>query len=60
MQFWIVPLKDDRKDSFAATPPLESLRFVLSDAVTGWERKQLTSIDVRRAYFHQFISGDLY
>ena len=52
--------KDNRKDLFAATPPLESLRFLLSDAVTGWERKRLMFIDVSRAYFYAKARRDVY
>ena len=55
-------LKRDRcMDLFAATPPLEALKLLLSRAVTegvGYSRGQrkqgmkIVFIDVRRAYFH--------
>ena len=53
--------KDNREDLFAATPPLEALKVLLSMAVTegigyhGNNKKggnKLEFIDVRRAYFH--------
>ena len=50
---------DKREDLFAATPPLESLRFLLSDAVTGWNRKRIMFIDVSRAYFYAKARRDV-
>jgi hypothetical protein len=53
--------RDNREDLFAATPPLEALKLLLSMAVTegigdsGVNKKdgnKLEFIDVRRAYFH--------
>ena len=52
--------RDKREDLFAATPPLESLRFLLSDAVTGWNRKNIMFIDVSRAYFYAKARRDVY
>ena len=46
---------DDRPDLFAATPPLESLRYILSlCASTQGTRKphRVLSVDVKRAYFY--------
>ena len=52
---------DKREDLFAATPPLEAMKLLLSLAVTegiGYKLgnkkggKKLDFIDVRRAYFH--------
>ncbi len=52
---------DKRQDLFAATPPIEAVKMLLSMAVTegiGYQRnkwksgKKLDFIDVRRAYFH--------
>ena len=54
-----------RDDSlYAATPPLEALRLVLSDAAT-WtgtnrERKAIMINDVRRAYFYARATRDIY
>ena len=55
--------KDD--DLYAATPPLEALRWVLSVAGT-WargrsrERRSVMINDVRRAYFYAHIQRDVY
>ena len=46
---------DERPDLFAATPPLESLRYVLSlCASTQWNNRphRILSVDVKRAYFY--------
>ena len=55
--------KDDTL--YAATPPLEALRMVLSDAATwvkgkGKARKHVMVNDVRRAYFYAKASRDIY
>lgn len=50
---------DNRMDLFAATPPLESLKFILSDATTGWDRKSLSFVDVSRAYFYAKARRDV-
>ncbi len=45
---------DVRADLFAATPPLEAIRLVLSHASTatpGRERRRIMANDVKRAYF---------
>ena len=42
---------DHRPDLFAATPPLESLRYVLSVCASARSHRIL-SIDVKRAYFY--------
>ena len=51
-----------RDDMFAATPPLEALRLVLS--ILASTRKQqhwkLDSIDIKRAYFHAKEQRDMY
>ena len=53
--------KDNRDDLFAATPPLEALKILLSLAMTegygyqqGTEKqgKKREFIDIRRAFFH--------
>ena len=42
---------DDRPDLFAATPPLESLKYVLS-LCASTRSHRILSIDVKRAYFY--------
>ena len=58
---YYVPNKtDNRTDLFAATPPLEALKLLISMCMMegiGWnqgedKRMTLDFIDVRRAYFH--------
>ena len=55
-----------RDDSlYAATPPIEALRLVLSDAATmdpkePRKRKEVMINDVRRAYFYAKTTRDLY
>ena len=59
---------DKRLDLFAATPPLEALKMLLSLAMTegiGWkkeweERMKIEFIDIRRAYFHAEATRDVY
>ena len=44
---------DDRPELFAATPPTEAMRIILSEAATmGKEEKVIMINDVRRAYFY--------
>ena len=46
---------DDRPDLFAATPPLESLRYVLSlcaSSQSGPNPHRILTVDVKRAYFY--------
>ena len=46
---------DERPDLFAATPPLESLKYVLSLCASteeGPEPHRILSVDVKRAYFY--------
>ena len=46
---------DERPDLFAATPPLESLRYVLSLCAStqeGPNPHRVLSVDVKRAYFY--------
>ena len=45
----------DRPDLFAATPPLESLKYIISLCATSQRRQRphrILSIDVSRAYFY--------
>jgi len=55
----------ERDDSlYASTPPLESLRVILSWAATfrkdGGERREVMINDVRRAYFYAKCQRDVY
>ena len=46
---------DERPDLFAATPPLESLRYIVSKCAThqsGSKRYCMLSSDIKRAYFY--------
>jgi hypothetical protein len=61
--------RDKRDDLFAATPPLEAIKMLLSLAVTegvGYTRNneragmKLEFIDVKRAYFHAPAKRDVY
>ena len=60
---------DKREDLFAATPPIEAKRMLMSMAVTegiGYKRgmrekgMKVDFIDVRRAYFHADAVRDVY
>ena len=53
-------MKDD--SLYAATPPLEAMRLVLSDAATQGELgdKEVMINDVRRAYFYARTERDVY
>ena len=50
--------KDD--DLYAATPPIEALRIVVSSATTGSREKVLMVNDVSRAYFYAPCDEDIY
>ena len=54
--------KDKREDLFAATPPLEGLRFLLSLAMTAGygDKMKISFIDVRRAHFHSVCKRDVF
>ena len=52
-------------DMFAATPPLEAKKLLFAAAVTGKERgnnnkKKLSFIDVKRAFFHATQEREIY
>ena len=52
---------DDNPANFAATPPLEAVRFVISRAATiGCEHYGVMINDVARAYFNARIDRLLY
>ena len=48
------------EDLFAATPPIEALRAILSSAVSSERDKCLMSIDVSRAYMYAKAKGTTY
>jgi hypothetical protein len=50
--------KDD--DLFAATPPIESFRAVISSATTGEKEKAIMVNDVSRAYMYADCEDDIY
>jgi hypothetical protein len=47
------------EEFFAATPPLETLRMVLSMAADD-HRMQVTLVDISRAYFNAYIAREVY
>ena len=54
---------DERPDLFAATPPLESLRYVVSLCASSQCREdphRLLAIDVKRAYFYAPVRAHLH
>ena len=51
------PMEDN---IFAATPPLEALRMVISNATTGKRGKVIMIADVSRAYMYARIPDDEY
>ena len=50
----------DTEDWFAATPPLEALRAVLSFAATGPGHKGFMVNDVSRAFFYAPVRQDIF
>ena len=42
----------DPAELYAATPPLEAVKFVISHAASGGENRALMIIDIRHAYFN--------
>ena len=50
-----------RPDLYAATPPLEAVKLVLSEAATNTDKQQVVCIvDVRRAYFYAPVRRRVY
>ena len=44
---------EDRPDLFAATPPVEAMRIIISEAATSGEEEKVIMVnDVRRAFFY--------
>ena len=56
--------RDHRDDLFAATPPLEAIKSLLSLAASQRSSKgpvkKLMFIDVSKAYFHAPVKRDVY
>ena len=53
--------KDNRLDLFAATPPLESLRYIISKCARNQRRGfKILTVDVKRAYFYASARRDIY
>lgn len=50
----------DAEEWFAATPPIEALRAVLSHATTGKETKAVMVNDVSRAFFYAPVQHEIY
>ena len=50
----------DLDDWFAATPPIEALRAMVSNAVTGRREKAIMVNDVSRAFFYAPVQQDMY
>ena len=50
----------DLEDWFAATPPIEAFRAILSHAVTGNTEKAVMINDVSRAFFYAPVQHDIY
>ena len=56
---------NDRDDLFAATPPLEAKKLLISSAASQLgkpyvQQKRLNFIDIKKAYFNAFAKRDLY
>ena len=54
---------DNRLDLFAATPPLETLKILVSKCARGQNRKdplRMATIDIRRAYFYAPAVREVY
>ena len=55
--------RDRRQDMFAATPPLTSLRFLVSLCASTQRKRRpfrMLFIDVKRAYFHAPVKRNLF
>eukprot|EP00973_Karenia_brevis_P084664 11748684-Karenia_brevis.AAC.1 len=53
--------KDNRMDLFAATPPLESLRYIVSRCARNRHRGfKIMTNDVKRAYFYAAATREIY
>ena len=50
----------DSEEWFAATPPIEALRTILSSATTGTREKVVSVMDVSRAFFYAPVQHEIY
>ena len=50
----------DSAECFAATPPIEALRALISYSVSGPKSKALMVCDVSRAFFHAPVQHEMY
>ena len=50
----------DREEWFAATPPIEALRALISDTVRGPKSRALMVCDVSRAFFYAPVQHEIY
>ena len=50
----------DSEERFAATPPLEALRALISHTMSGPKKKALTVCDVSRAFFYAPVQHEKY
>ena len=52
-----------REGVFAGTPPLEALKFLLSEAMTegkNYKKKKVSFVDISRAHFHSPVTRDIF
>ena len=53
--------KDNRLDLFSATPPLETMKVLISECAHGQEEgKRMAVVDVKRAYFYAPTRREIY
>ena len=50
----------DAEGWFAATPPIEALRTIISSVTTGSKNKVLSIMDVSRAFFYAPVQHEIY
>ena len=51
---------DKRDDLFAATPPLEAMKHILSSVATGTRGEKIMTIDVSRAFFRAPVGRQVF
>ena len=51
---------EDAASTFAATPPLEGLRLLLSMAMSSRSKRVLTFVDISRAHLHSELRREVY
>ena len=50
----------DEDEWFAATPPIEALRALVSDALSGAKARALMVCDISRAFFYAPVQHEIY